>query len=256
MTTGFKYPQLLSFPVDRHLQVTSGGIYPFFHGGCRQVLSGGDIMFYFFKEPGIANTGTPDHGSVQSVLITHFHRHFRGIYVPVSKYRDVHTLIVLDLGNRPPIGISLIHLLPGASVNGNGLDPDVLKTLSNLNDLNGVMIPPETGFYRYRQIGAFYHLFGKLHHQRNIAKNSGPGILANHLFYRTSEVDVDNIRIGFFYNIDSLQHGIELRSEDLNTYRTLLFVDVEFLNALGSIPDESFRRNELGIHHIGPLFLT
>src|SRR5690554_7740520 len=165
MTAGFKNTQFFTFPINGHLQMSSGSIYAFLHGWWRQMFSGFNKVFHFFKKPRITNTRPANHRTVQPVFIAHFNGAFWGVDIAISKNRNVHSGIVFYFGNQRPIGISFIHLNACSAVNGNGLTAHILKAFGNFNNPNCFLIPAQAGFYGNRYIGALHHSFSELDHQ-------------------------------------------------------------------------------------------
>src|SRR5690606_15688460 len=100
-------------------------------------------MFYFPEKPRITNTGPPDHCAIQTVFITHFHCFFRSVNIAIPKDWNVHSWVVLYLGNWLPIRISLIHLRPSAAMNGQRLAAYILQAFGNFHNPYGIVVPAQ-----------------------------------------------------------------------------------------------------------------
>src|SRR5690625_1209149 len=125
-------------------------------------------MFYFSKNPGITNTGSADHSTVQSVFISHLNSFFRRIYITVSKNRNMHAWIVFHISYQTPVSFSFIHLFSGSPMNVYVSNAYLLMTFSYYDNPNGILIPVQSCFYGNGNVGFFDHSFSKLDRFVNI----------------------------------------------------------------------------------------
>ncbi len=80
-------------------------------------------------------------------------------------------------------------------MDGERLNPYFLKTFSDLFDVFRVLIPSKAGLDRDRKLGGADDLPRHLHHLVHILEDSRSSPLTDHIAHRTSEIDVDDIRL-------------------------------------------------------------
>ena len=127
-----------------------------------------EVMLDFIKDPRIPNRCATYHDAVYTIFVAVLHSLGTAIHIAVSKNRNVQARVVLCFGNQRPIGLTFIHLLARTTVNGDGLDSDILEALSHFNDVFGVVVPTQTRLNRHRLIYGFDNLRGHLHHLWNV----------------------------------------------------------------------------------------
>src|SRR6056297_4710 len=102
-------------------------------------------VLYLPKKPGVTNTGATNHSTVQSILVSHFYGSLWGVYIPITKNRNMHSRVVFYLSDRFPVGISFVHLCARTTMNGNSFAAYVLQTFGYLNNFYGIIVPTQTG---------------------------------------------------------------------------------------------------------------
>ena len=66
---------------------------------------------------------------------------------------------------------------------------------SELINVDGIIVPTQTGFYRYRQMRAIDNGLGQANHQIDVFQNSGSCAFANYFLYGTAKINIDYVRI-------------------------------------------------------------
>src|SRR4051812_41316552 len=82
------------------------------------VLAGGKKMFYFPEYPWITNGSTAYHHAIGTVFQPPISRFFGRIDVTITKNRDLHTRVFLDVAYERPVGFALVHLCTGTAMYG------------------------------------------------------------------------------------------------------------------------------------------
>ena len=127
-----------------------------------------EIVFDLIKNPRISNCCTTNHNPVDAVFIFILQCFFRRIDITVPKNRHCYSRIIFYSGNVRPICMAFVHLGTSSSVNAQSSYANILQTLSNLINIDRIIIPSQTGFYRYGQMGAIDNGFCQANHQINI----------------------------------------------------------------------------------------
>src|SRR5688572_28460289 len=101
-----------------------------------------------------------------------------------------------------------------------------------------------------------YNCFCQAYHFGNILQNAGTSIFTHYFFYRTSIINIKQLRICLQDYISGLYHGIKLGAKDLYTDRSLAIVDIKFLHAFFCITDQALYTDKFSVQHITTLFLA
>ena len=155
-----------------------------------------------------------------------------------------------------PVGFTGVHLRTGAAVDGQCLDAAILQLLGKFHDDFMVLVPSQTGFYRDRNLYRIHYGTGDFQHLGDILKHACSCPLACHPLYRASEVQVENVGAGLFYDTRRFYHGFGIFPVDLDGNRTFGGTDVEFHHRLVYRAYQGVARYEFGIDHIGSEFLA
>ena len=117
-------------------------------------------------------------------------------------------------------------------MNGKGGNATVLQLLCQVHDNLVAGIPTETGLYGDRYFYGIHYGAGYFEHFGNVLQHSGSCPFAGYTLHRTSEVDVQNIRMCLFYNSCSFHHRVRIFTVYLYGYGTLLVTDFQLLFGL------------------------
>src|SRR5690606_18123473 len=101
-----------------------------------------------------------------------------------------------------------------------------------------------------RKIGAFHNCFCESNHQIYVFQNSGSGSFTNYFFNRTTKVDVNQIGLYCLYDFSRKRHCLFVSTKNLDSDRTFIVKNIEFLTTFYSISDKPFRRNKFRVHQI------
>jgi len=168
--------------------------------------------------------------------------------------------LVASSGNlccdKKPAAVNLIEGRGKTVSAGVLLNADVLKSLSQFNYDLAVLVPAQSGLDCDRKFHGLYDPAGDFDHFVRFAHHSAAGTTPCYLVDRTSEVDVDDIRIGFFSPDGRLDYGVRDMPVNLDADRPLVVVDAHFCYGLRGIADQSVGGDEFGVHHIGPELLA
>ena len=197
-------------------------------------------MFDLVKYPRIADGPATNHYTINSILISVFQCLLWSVNVSIAEDWNIHARILFYFGNQRPIGSTLIHLRTRASVNGQRFDADVLQPLSHFHYIFRVIIPAQSGLYRYRKVSAFHNLFGHLHHFWNVLKQSCSGTAARDSFHRATIVNVNQIRVHFRCDLCRLYHVANVATKKLDADWPLVFKNIKLLTAFSCITDKTF----------------
>ena len=159
--------------------------------------------------------------------------------------------VVLHLAYQRPVRFAAVHLGPRAAMNRQRRNADVLQAQGYLFDVFVFVVPAQPGLHRHRFAHRFHNAPRHLHHRRHVAHHPRSCPAPRDLLHRTPEVDVYHVRSGRFGHAGRLHHRFYQMAVDLDAHRAFRFVDLQFLERLGRIADQSVRRDEFRVHHVG-----
>ena len=113
-----------------------------------------------------------------------------------------------------------------------------------------VGIPSEAGFYRNRYFNCLDYGFGYLQHLGDILEHSRACAFSCYLFDRTTEVDVEYIGFGFFYDFGSSHHRFRILTVYLYGNGTFFFIDSQLLGGLIDRTNQCVTGYKFGIYHV------
>src|SRR5258708_26104508 len=105
-------------------------------------------------------------------------------------------------------------------------------------------------------MSSLHYFLGYRNHLRHVLQQCCTCTAASHRFYRATIINVNQVGVHFCSNSCRLGHVANIATKQLDADRPLVLKDVELLFALGSMTDESFRRNEFSVHQVGATFFT
>ncbi len=168
----------------------------------------------------------------------------------------MHTGIVLHVSNQSPVGCTGVHLGAGAAMNRQRRNAAILQLLGKRYNNLRLVVPSQAGLHGYRLFDRLHHLRGNIDHQLRSAQHARSGAFTGDFLYRTTEINIDDVRSGFFTNLSSFDHRRRIATINLYGYRTFLFTNSELFLCFLHIANQRIARHELGIHHIRPKSLT
>ena len=201
--------------------------------------------------PRIAVGGAANHQSIHTkcILIILCRRSIH--HVTVADNGDVHAGIVFHSSDEGPIGGIAVFGGAQAAVDGQGGDAHVLQAFGDVDDFAVRVIVTEACLDRHRCLYRLHHSFSDGHHLRDVVHDARAGTFRSHLLYRTTEVDVDDIRVGRLGITRRLHHRIDGVAEDLNAHGTFHLLKIEFLDAFHRVADKAVGGDEFRVHHVG-----
>ena len=245
-----------ALPFQRTGQVLAGRLHPVGERGCGQVFAGAEVMLDLVEDPRMPDARAADHDAVHAVAFAVGLRLLGGIDVAVAEDGDPDARVGLHLPDQGPVGLALVQLGPGAPVDAQGLDADVLQALGHLLDVAAGIVPAQARLHGHRQLHGLHHGLGQAHHLVHVQQQAGAGALAHHLLHRAAVVDVDQLGTGRLGDACGLHHGLLGAAEQLDAHRPLTGEDVQLLPALGRIADQALAADELGVHQVRPVPLA
>ena len=99
-------------------------------------------------------------------------------------------------------------------------------------------------------MGRIYNRFCQSYHQVNILQNACASTFTNHFFYRTSIININNIRLNSFHNPRGHCHRFLITTKNLNPNRSFVIENIQLFSALNRITNQAFRRDKLRIHQV------
>lgn len=228
----------------------------FLHGDGRELLARVEQVANLAEDPRAAEGGAAHHDGVDAVALKALAGHGGRGDVAVADDGDVDARVVLDLADEGPVGFAGVHLAAGAPVDGQGGDTAVLQLFGQGGDALVLAVPAEAGLDGDGQLDGFDDLTRDVEHEGDVLEQSGAGSLAGYALDGAAEVEVDDVGAGLFDDAGGLDHGGYVASVDLDGYGALFLQDVEFLHRLVDAADEGVGRYELGVDHVGSLFLA
>src|SRR5690606_6810831 len=91
-------------------------------------------------------------------------------------------------------------------------------------------------------------------HEVQVAEAAGATIALHHLLYRTTEVDVHEVRLEDLSNHHgSFAHPVRIGTENLDADRVLARVEAEFAHGSRILAANAFCREEFRYHHVGAI---
>src|SRR6185503_8131585 len=118
--------------------------------------------------PGIADSRTSHHDAIYSVSVPILQRLLRAVDISIAKNGDLYMRVVLHFSDKGPICLSLVQLIPGPAMNGQGGNTHILQPHGHLLDVPGTFIPPKAGLYRDGQTCRLYTGSRQPHHSFNV----------------------------------------------------------------------------------------
>ena len=110
-------------------------------------------------------------------------------------------------------------------------------------------VPTQAGLHRYRRLHRLYHLTCYLKQQRDVLQHTGAGSLTSHFLHRTTEVDVDDVRLCLLHDASRLHHRVDVATVNLYAHRTLLVADGKLAQRGVDGAHKSFCAHKLGVDH-------
>src|SRR5690606_33507489 len=132
-------------------------------------------MFYFTKNPRIAYSRSSNHDTIYSITLFIFFCFLRTINISVAKDGNMNTWIVFHLRNQLPVGLALIHLRTGSSMNAECFYAYILQSLRYFFYVFRMIIPAEACLHCYGEVGSLYTSSCKAHHQINVFEDGSTG---------------------------------------------------------------------------------
>ena len=130
-------------------------------------------------------------------------------------------------------------------MNCNGCCPGILHTLCNLHNIHRLILKTNTDFHCQRLLNGRRNVFHDLHDQIRIFEKCGTLPIIYHLRYRTSHVDVQDIKRLFFNLFRHLCHQLWLTAKELHGNR--MFHRIDFHQSSGILV---LIGNSLGTDHL------
>src|SRR5215210_4709315 len=213
-------------------------------------------MMYFPENPWITDSCTANHNSVNAIPVLVFNSLLWAVNITISKYGYMNAWIAFYLSYERPVCLTFVHLASGASMYSQSFNTNILQTFGYFFYVFCVIIPAKPCFYCYRQIGCSHNCIRKANHEANIFQDACTCTFAGDFFYRTSKINVKQIRVGNIYNF--FRHGktIFVATKYLYAYWFFIIEDVKFLPAFYCIANQAFTADKLCIHKISAIFFA
>ena len=162
--------------------------------------------------------------------------------------------ILLHLADERPVGLAGVHLRPGASVDGQGLDAAVLQLFGQGGDDAVSVVPSQAGLHGHGRIGyGIDHGPRDFQHQGNVLQHAGSGALAGHALHGAAEVDVENVGVSLLdYDLCCIAHGLDEATVNLYGHGALVGRHFKLFDAAVDVAHKGVRRHEFRIDHVGP----
>ena len=208
-------------------------------------------MLHFAEYPGPADTAASYHNRIYTISLKALFGTSGRSHIAVSYNRYVHTWVILDFSYQSPVCLACIHLRTGTSVNGQCRNAAILQLLCQVHYYFMIGIPSQSGFHGDRYFDCIYHGTGYFQHLGDILQHAGSGPFPCYFLYRATEVDIQYIRLCFFYNPGGTHHGFRVFTVYLNGDGAFFIADGQFLSGFIDGTYQSITRDELGVYHIG-----
>ena len=98
-------------------------------------------MLHLPEDPGATDAASPDHHAIHACLVETATAVFGCHHVAIANDRDRHAGILLHGADECPVGLTGVHLRPGAAMDGEGRDAAILQLLRQLDDNPMIGIP-------------------------------------------------------------------------------------------------------------------
>ena len=95
------------------------------------------------------------------------------------------------------------------------------------------------------------HLAGDVEHQGDVLQHARTGPLASHLFHGAAKVEVDDVGLGLFHDLGSLDHRGGVSPVNLYAHGPFFVVQHHLVERGAYRADDGLCRYELGICHGG-----
>ena len=164
----------------------------------------------------------------------------------------MHTRILLHRADQFPIRFAGVHLTARTSVDGQRLRPAVLDTFGQIDDDAVFVIPSQPRFYRHRYAitDAIHHRPNDVEHQIRRLQHACAGSFARDLFHRTTEVQVQHIRMcRFDDNFCRLGHSARIASVNLDCHGAFVVTNREFLERFVDHSHQSIGGHKFRVDH-------
>ena len=152
--------------------------------------------------------------------------------IAISDNRNTDAGIALYLANERPVGLAGVHLTAGAAVDGKRLDAAVLQLFGQCGDDELFLVPSQPGLHGDGRVDGLHHLAGDFQKQFGFLQHPRSCPFAGHFLYRTAEVQVYHIRVGFgFHDTGSLNHLRHVAPVNLNAHGPFLIGNGQFVDS-------------------------
>ena len=168
----------------------------------------------------------------------------------------MHAGVVLDLAYEGPVGSALVHLGLGAAVDAEGSDADVLKAFGKYYNGTVVGVVAEACLNGDGEVGSFDECCRDLQHFGDVLQDTAASTFACHLADGTAPVDVDEVGLLLFHDVETLDEFIFVGTEYLDADGVLLRGEKHLATALLGIAVEGFGGDELGDKKVGTKLLS
>ena len=204
------------------------------------------------EHPGVADGAAADEYAVDAVSLPCLHGLLGGDDVAVAEDGDVHAGVVLHLADEGPVGVALIHLGLGAAMDAEGCDAHVLQPLGQFDDGFVVGVVAQACLDGDGEVGATDDGLGDMQHFGQVLEDAAAGPFAGHLADGAAPVDVDEVGLLGFHNVDTSHQFLLVGPEDLYAYGVLRGGETHLAIALFGLAVEGFGGDELGDEQVGP----
>ena len=209
------------------------------------------VELFATENPRTAEGGATNHDGIYTVGLKCLVGLVKIVNVAITYNRNMYLGVALHLANQRPVGLARVHLTACATVNGQCFNAAILQLFGQLGDDELFVVPTQAGFNCYGQLNGINHLAGNLQHFWYVLQHACASALTCHLFYRTAEVNVDQIRTGLFYDFGRLYHRLYVASVNLYAYRALSIADSQLRDGRFYIAYQRLGAYKLCIHHCG-----
>ena len=208
------------------------------------------VMFHLLKNPRPTNRPTPNHHSINTILIKTLSRPLWSCNITIPNNRNSHSRIILHLTNQCPISLTSIHLRSRTPMNRQRLSTTILYSLCQINNNFRLVIPTQTRLHRNRYLHRLNHSLRDSQQLRHITQHARTSPLTSNLLHWAPKIQIQNIRSRLFHNPCSLHHRIHILAINLYRHRSLLIMYSQLLLRTFHITYQSISTNKLCINHI------
>src|SRR5438876_406072 len=117
--------------------------------------------------------------------------------------------------------------------------------LGDLSDIDRAFVPSGTHFDGEGDLDRSADFLEESPKANRILQPSRPTAIANHLLYRTAQIQIDEVSALLLHDPRRPGDGIRIGTEELNSDGLFLLAHRHELKGLFSAPDESFRGEQL-----------